>query len=41
MSLSVLSNIAAAVDGEARGFKVGVKGRVRQGMYPLLLGDRG
>jgi hypothetical protein len=26
LSLSVLSNIAAAVSGEARGFKVGVKG---------------
>jgi hypothetical protein len=28
-SLPVLSNIAAAVSGEARGFKVGVKGKVR------------
>jgi hypothetical protein len=36
-----LSNIAAAVGDEARGFKVEVKGRVREGMYPLPLGDRG
>jgi hypothetical protein len=27
LSLSILSNIAAAVGGEARGFKVGVKGK--------------
>jgi hypothetical protein len=43
LSLSVLSNIAAAVSGEARDFKVfqsGVKGGTG-GVYPLLLGARG
>jgi hypothetical protein len=40
-SLPVLSNIAAAVSGEARGFKVGVRGRVREGVYTLPLGARG
>jgi hypothetical protein len=33
-SLPVLSNIAAAVSGEARAFKVGVKGRVGRGVSP-------
>jgi hypothetical protein len=34
LSLSVLSNIAAAVGGEARGFKVGVKGEGTGGGVP-------
>jgi hypothetical protein len=33
-SLSVSSNIAAAVSGEPRGFKVGVKGEGTGGVYP-------
>jgi hypothetical protein len=40
-SLPVLSNIAAAVSGEARGFKVGVKGEGTGGVYSLPLGVRG
>jgi hypothetical protein len=40
-SLPVLSNIAAAVSGEARGFKVGVKGRVREGCIPFRWGPGG
>jgi hypothetical protein len=38
-SLPVLSNVAAAVSGEARGFKVEVKGEGTG--YPLPLGARG
>jgi hypothetical protein len=41
LSLPVLSNIAAAVSGEARGFKVGVKGEGTGGVYPLPLGAPG
>jgi hypothetical protein len=40
-SLPVLSNIAAAVSSEARGFQVGVKGEGTGGVYPLPLGARG
>jgi hypothetical protein len=40
-SLPVLSNIAAAISGEARGFKVGVKGEGTGGVYPLPLETRG
>jgi hypothetical protein len=40
-SLPVLSNIAAAVSDETKGFKVGVKGRVQEGMYPSRWGPGG
>jgi hypothetical protein len=41
LSLSVLSNIAAVISGEARGFKVRVKGEGTGGGVSLLAGGPG